>query len=205
MKENKYSAMVYGYVSARRGYDGICYFSINLLSHTLKHNVGRDKTKGICFNFYTALKYLEAQKLLINMTDTYFTKLSEKNKDEYDFNKIIMYGCKGDDKDRETENNSKTENKRVNKKGFILIDYDSFVNLCLSYQPDILNLYLYIISHVNRTLPNSCCFTSIKTMEEDLGISRNSILKDIKVLEEEEYIKINNNEETGSNNYYLIE
>ena len=52
IKENKYSAMVYGYVSARRGYDGICYFSINLLSHTLKHNVVRDRTKGICFNFW---------------------------------------------------------------------------------------------------------------------------------------------------------
>ena len=219
IKKNKYVTMAYGYVYSQKNYHGICYSSINLMSHVLKHKIEKNKDKGICYNLASALKILQDNNFIYNVTDKYFinlaTNFGKKENSDFNYEKISMWSLNEGNDDDSNENNSENN---IYSKGFILIEYEKFMELSLLYLPDVLNLYLYIISRINRNISEGYCSTSINTIIQDLGCSRNTIIKNIEILKKLNYIKDNNgwnndnenDEKTKktrrcSNKYWLVE
>lgn len=224
-KENKYVTMAYAYIYSQKNYHGVCYSSINMMSHILRHKVSNNKTESVCYNFATALRFLQDKKFINDITDRYFqnlaTNFGKKENSDFNYEKISMWSLNEDSEiNNDSGNNENNEDSGDNRdgknnkdisgtekdcsnniysNGFILIEYEKFMEVSLLYLPDVLNVYLYIISRINRNISNGYCSTSINTMMGDLGISRNSIIKNVGILKELGYITDENGEHASGN------
>lgn len=191
-KKNKYTGMVYAYISANRGYsNGYCTLTINNLSLILKNKIQKDKDKGICYNLRMSIRQLKDDNLIKNETDPMLKQLN-KNKHEFDYNKLSMWSC----------NTLMDEDDKYHN-SFIMIDYDEFKKLSFKYSPHVLNLYIYIIQHIIRDKEDSCCFTNTLNMCNDLGVCKNTLQKSIDILEKEGLIRVERGDMESSNKYYF--
>jgi len=192
ISKNNLTGMVLSYLCCNQGVGtGVCRTNINEIVSNSGCTCDRHSTTGINRRVKNCLIELEKDGFISNLDDP----VTETNI-------YIQKASYADDLYLEPYNPSEKFVMIYTENYYKLIQY----SLKNGYKfADLINLYIFIISHINRSIPNAFCNTSTITMQKALNISEHTLDKYTKALIDCGLIRKKRGDAEHSNQYFLTD
>lgn len=96
--------------------------------------------------------------------------------------------------------------QELNKQGWqmngsMMVSNDVGRMITYEYDTTVFAVYAFILSH--RNTKTNKCFPSVKTIADELGVSKSTVEKSITKLVESDYLIVNSGKQNINNNYYF--